>query len=161
MPVIIRDLDDDAAVIMVDSNLQRENILHSERAFALKMKMEAVKRQGERTDLTSCQIGTKFRADISVADGTGDSARTIQRFIRLTHLIRPLLDMVDERKIAFSPAVELSYLKPEEQTELMDNILFLNPHIFKCMNLTGFILFLRVDPRIDNLHTLRSILNSN
>ena len=123
MPVIIRNLDDDAAIIiMVDSNLQRENILHSERAFALKMKMEAVKRQGERTDLTSCQIGTKFRADISVADGTGDSARTIQRFIRLTHLIRPLLDMVDERKIAFSPAVELSYLKPEEQTELMDNI---------------------------------------
>ena len=123
MPVIIRDLDDDAAIIiMVDSNLQRENILYSERAFALKMKMEAVKRQGERTDLTSCQFGTKFRADIAVADGTGDSARTIQRFIRLTNLIRPLLDMVDEKKIGFSPAVELSYLKPEEQTALLDSI---------------------------------------
>ena len=123
MPVIVRNLDDDAAIIiMVDSNLQRENILPSERAFALKMKMEAVKRQGERTDLTSCQIGTKFRADTAVADGTGDSARTIQRFIRLTNLIPPLLDMVDEKKIAFSPAVELSYLKPEEQRVLLDAI---------------------------------------
>ena len=123
MPVIVRDLDDDAAIIiMVDSNLQRENILPSERAFALKMKMEAIKRQGERTDLTSCQIGTKFRADTAVADGTGDSARTIQRFIRLTNLIPPLLDMVDEKKIAFSPAVELSYLKPEEQKALQNEI---------------------------------------
>ena len=123
MPVIVRNLDDDAAIIiMVDSNLQRENILPSERAFALKMKMEAVKRQGERTDLTSCQIGTKFRADTAVADGTGDSARTIQRFIRLTNLIPPLLDMVDEKRIAFSPAVELSYLKPEEQRALLDGI---------------------------------------
>lgn len=123
MPVIVRDLDDDAAIIiMVDSNLQRENILPSERAFALKMKMEAIKRQGERTDLTSCQIGTKFRADTAVADGTGDSARTIQRFIRLTNLIPPLLDMVDEKKIAFSPAVELSYLKTEEQKALQNEI---------------------------------------
>lgn len=123
MPVIVRDLDDDAAIIiMVDSNLQRESILPSERAFALKMKMEAVKRQGERTDLTSCQIGTKFRADTAVADGTGDSARTIQRFIRLTNLIPPLLDMVDDKKIAFSPAVELSYLKPEEQKALQNEI---------------------------------------
>ena len=123
MPVIVRDLDDDAAIIiMVDSNLQRENILPSERAFALKMKMEAVKRQGERTDLTSCQIGTKFRADTAVADGTGDSARTIQRFIRLTNLIPPLLNMVDEKRIAFSPAVELSYLQPEEQKALLDGI---------------------------------------
>lgn len=123
MPVIVRNLDDDAAIIiMVDSNLQRENILPSERAFALKMKMEAVKRQGERTDLTSCQIGTKFRSDTAVADGTGDSARTIQRFIRLTNLIPPLLDMVDEKRIAFSPAVELSYLKPEEQRALLDGI---------------------------------------
>ena len=123
MPVIVRNLDDDAAIIiMVDSNLQRENILPSERAFALKMKMEAIKRQGERTDLTSCQIGTKFRADTAVADGTGDSARTIQRFIRLTNLIPPLLDMVDEKRIGFSPAVELSYLKPEEQKALLDGI---------------------------------------
>ena len=90
MPVIVRDLDDDAAtIIMVDSNLQRENMLHSERAFALKMKMEAVKHQGERTDLTSCQVGTKFRSDENVADGTGDSARTVQRYIRLTNLIPP------------------------------------------------------------------------
>ena len=123
MPVIVRDLDDDAAVIiMVDSNLQRENIFPSERAFALKMKMEALKRQGERTDLTSCQFGTKFRADNVVADGTGNSARTIQRFIRLTYLIRPLLDMVDEKKIAFSPAVELSHLPKHEQECLRDVI---------------------------------------
>ena len=116
MPVIVRELDDDAAtILMVDSNLQRETILPSERAFAYKMKLEAIKHQGARSDLTSCQVGTKLRSDAQLADGTGDSARTVQRYIRLTELIPQLLDMVDEKKIAFNPAVELSYLKKEEQ----------------------------------------------
>lgn len=117
MPVIVRVIDDDRAIIdMVDSNLQRENILPSERAFAFKMKLEALKQQGLRT---SCQIGTKFRADEKVAKDADESARTVQRFIRLTYLIPPMLDMVDERKIAFNPAVELSFLKPEEQEIVM------------------------------------------
>ncbi len=120
MPVIVRDLDDDAAtIIMVDSNLQRENILPSERAFAFKLKLEAIKRQGARSDLTSSQVGTKFqRADEIVAEAAGASRNQVQRFIRLTNLTQDLLDMVDERKVAFNPAVELSYLKPEEQKEL-------------------------------------------
>lgn len=117
MPVIVRVIDDDKAIIdMVDSNLQRENILPSERAFAFKMKLEALKHQGMRT---SRQIGTKFRADEKVAKDADESARTVQRFIRLTYLIPPMLDMVDERKIAFNPAVELSFLKPEEQEIVM------------------------------------------
>ena len=122
MPAIIRDLDDDAAtIIMVDSNLQRESILPSERAWAYRMKYEALKRQGVRSDLTSSQVGTKLqRADEIIAEQAGSSRNQIQRFIRLTELIQPLMDMVDERKIAFNPAVELSYLKPEEQLELMD-----------------------------------------
>ena len=121
MPVIIRDLDDDAAVIlMVDSNLQRETLLPSEKAFAFKMKLEAMKRQGARTDLTSCQVGTKLRADEQLAEKTGDSARTIQRYIRLTELIPELLDMVDNKKIAFNPAVELSYLAKDEQTNFLE-----------------------------------------
>lgn len=123
MPIIVRDLDDDAAVIiMVDSNLQRENILPSERAKAYKMKMDALKHQGARTDLTSGQVGTRSRTDEKVAGGTGDSARTVQRFIRLTQLEQPLLDMVDEKKIAMNPAVELSYLKPDEQKQLLEAI---------------------------------------
>ena len=121
MPVIVRDMDDDAAtILMVDSNLQRETHLPSERAFAYKMKLEAIKHQGQRTDLTSCQIGTKLRADEQLAEGTGDSARTVQRYIRLTELIPELLDMVDEKKIAFNPAVELSYLKKEEQKDFLE-----------------------------------------
>ena len=121
MPVIIRDLDDDAAVIlMVDSNLQRETLLPSEKAFAYKMKLEAMKRQGARTDLTSCQVGTKLRADEQLAEKTGDSARTIQRYIRLTELIPELLDMVDNKKIAFNPAVELSYLTKDEQNNFLE-----------------------------------------
>ena len=122
MPAIVRDLDDDAAtIIMVDSNLQRESILPSERAWAYRMKYDALKRQGVRSDLTSSQVGTKLqRADEIIAEQAGSSRNQIQRFIRLTELIQPLLDMVDERKIAFNPAVELSYLKPEEQLELMD-----------------------------------------
>lgn len=121
MPVIIRDMDDDAAtIVMVDSNIQRESLLPSERAFAYRMKLEAMKRQGKRSDLTSCQVGTKLRADERLADDVGESARTVQRFIRLTNLIPQLLDMVDEKRIAFNPAVELSYLKPQEQTELLD-----------------------------------------
>ena len=121
MPVIVRDMDDDAAtILMVDSNLQRETILPSERAFAYKMKLEAMKHQGARTDLTSCQVGTKLRADEQLAEGTGDSARTVQRYIRLTELIPELLDMVDEKKIAFNPAVELSYLKQEEQHNFLE-----------------------------------------
>ena len=111
MPVIVRDLDDDAAtIIMVDSNLQREELLPSERAFAYKMKLEALKHQGARTDLTSVQLGQKLSARDQVAKAAGESAIQIQRFIRLTELIPELLDMVDERKIAFNPAVELSYL---------------------------------------------------
>ena len=124
MPAIVRDLDDDAAtIIMVDSNLQRESILPSERAWAYRMKLEAVKRQGARTDLTSGQLGPKSetqRSNALVAEQAGESVKQLQRFIRLTELIPPLLDMVDERKIAFNPAVELSYLKPEEQVELLD-----------------------------------------
>lgn len=116
MPVIVRNLDDDAAVIlMVDSNLQRETILPSERAFAYKMKLDAIKHQGQRTDLTSCQVGTKFRTDNILAKDSGESARQVQRYIRLTELIPEILSMVDEKKISFNPAVELSYLKPEEQ----------------------------------------------
>ena len=122
MPVIVRNLDDDEAVIiMVDSNLQRENILPSERAFAFKLKLEAIKRQGARTDLTSTQVGSKLpRADEIVAEQAGSSRNQVQRYIRLTHLIPEILSMVDEKKIAFNPAVELSFLKKEEQTELLD-----------------------------------------
>lgn len=121
MPVIVRDLDDDAAtIIMVDSNLQREELLPSERAFAYKMKLEALKHQGARTDLTSVQLGQKLSARDQVAKAAGESAIQIQRFIRLTELIPTLLDMVDEHKIAFNPAVELSYLKKEEQTLLLE-----------------------------------------
>ena len=121
MPVIIRDLDDDAAtIIMVDSNLQREELLPSERAFAYKMKLESLKHQGARTDLTSSQVGTRLRADELIAQQSGESRNQIQRYIRLTELIPTLLDMVDERKIALNPAVELSYLKKEEQTLLLE-----------------------------------------
>ena len=121
MPVIIRDLDDDAAVlVMVDSNIQREELLPSERAFAYKMKLEALKHQGARMDLTSCQVGTKLRADEKLAESVNESARTVLRFIRLTELISELLDMVDERKLAFNPAVEVSYLKRDEQRMLLE-----------------------------------------
>lgn len=125
VPVIVRDMDDDAAtVLMVDSNLQRENILPSERAFAYKMKMDAMKRQGERTDLqaegTSCQVGTKLRTDEIIAEGLNESARNVQRYIRLTNLIPELLDMVDQKQISFNPAVELSYLTPEEQQHVIE-----------------------------------------
>lgn len=121
MPIIIRNLDDDAAtIIMVDSNLQRENILPSERAFAFKLKLEAIKRQGARTDLTSVQVGQKLNAREVVAKEAGASSVQVQRYIRLTELIPELLSMVDEKKIAFNPAVELSYLKSEEQLLLID-----------------------------------------
>ncbi len=121
MPFIVRNLDDDAAtIIMVDSNIQRENILPSERAFAYKMKLEAIKRQGARTDLTSRQAVGKFESADLVGKEAGDSGRQVQRYIRLTELIPELLDMVDEKKIAFNPAVELSHLKKEEQTNLLD-----------------------------------------
>ena len=123
MPVIVRDLDDDAAtIIMVESNLQREELLPSERAFAYKMKLEAMKHQGERTDLTSSQVGTKLRADEALAQQVGQSRNQIQRYIRLTVLIPPLLDMGDEKKIAFNPAYELSFLKPEEQQMLLETM---------------------------------------
>ena len=124
MPVIVRELDDDAAtILMVDSNLQRETILPSERAFAYKMKLEAMKHQGERTDLTCGQLGHKLNGQKTrdiLASQAGDSARNIQRYIRLTELIPQLLDLVDQRKIAFNPAYELSFLKPQEQLELLD-----------------------------------------
>ncbi|MBD9171691.1 MAG: ParB/RepB/Spo0J family partition protein [Clostridiales bacterium] len=117
IPVIVRDLDDDEAVIiMVDSNLQRENILPSERAKAYQMKLEAIKHQGERRDLTSDQVGQKLRVAVErVAENAGESKSQVQRFIRLNNLEPPLIDKVDAGKLAFTPAVELSYLKPEEQ----------------------------------------------
>ena len=122
VPVIVRDMDDDVAkILVVDSNLQRENILPSERAFAYKMKADAMKHQGERTDLTSGQVVPKFkRTTEAIGAETGDSYKTIQRFIRLTNLIPELLDMLDQKKISFNPAVELSYLKPEEQQNLIE-----------------------------------------
>ena len=124
LPVIVRQMDDDAAVLlMVDSNLQRENILPSERAFAYKMKLEALKNQGARSDLTCGQFGHKFigsKARDIVADESGDNARNVQRFIRLTSLIPELLDMVDEKKIAFNPAVELSYLDESQQRDFLE-----------------------------------------
>lgn len=121
VPAIIREMDDDTAtILMVDSNLQREHILPSERAKAYKMKMEALKHQGKRTDLTSCQVGTRLRADEELAKQTGESARTVQRFVRLNNLIPELLDLLDEKKIAFNPAVEISYMKQEEQKEFYE-----------------------------------------
>ena len=121
LPVIVRNIDDNAAVLlMVDSNLQREHILPSERAFAYKMKLEALKNQGARSDLTSSQIGTKLRADEKVAQDSGESRNQIQRFIRLTNLIPELLDMVDEKKISFNPAVELSYLDESQQRNFLE-----------------------------------------
>ena len=124
MPVIVRDLDDDAAtIIMVDSNLQRESLLPSERAFAYRMKLDAMNHQGKRADLTCGQVGHKSAGQKSrdlLAEQTGESARNIQRYIRLTELIPELLDMVDERKIALNPAYELSFLKKEEQRDLLD-----------------------------------------
>lgn len=123
LPVIVRDMtDDESVILMVDSNIQRENLLPSEKAFAYKMKLEAMKHQGKRTDLTLCQVGTKLRSDIELAEKSDASARTIQRYIRLTELVKPILDLVDNKRIAFSPAVELSYLTKEEQAELWDII---------------------------------------
>ena len=123
MPVIVRELDDDAAtIIMVDSNLQREELLPSERAFAYKMKLEAMKHQGKRVDLTSSQLGTKLRADEILAQQINSSRNQIQRYIRLTELIPPLLDLVDEKKMAVNPAYEVSFLKPEEQEWLLETI---------------------------------------
>ena len=126
MPVIVRDLDDDAAtIIMVDSNLQRESLLPSERAFAYKMKLDAMKHQGERVDLTCSQVGNKLEGKKSseiLAEQVGQSKNQIFRYIRLTELIPELLDMVDEKKIALNPAYELSFLKKEEQVDLLDAI---------------------------------------
>ena len=121
LPVIVRQMDDDAAVLlMVDSNLQRENILPSERAFAYKMKLEALKNQGARSDLTLPQLAAKFRSDDAVAKDQGISGDTVRRYIRLTSLIPELLDMVDEKKIAFNPAVELSYLDESQQRDFLE-----------------------------------------
>ena len=122
LPVIVRQMDDDAAVLlMVDSNLQRENILPSERAFAYKMMLEAIKNQGARSDLTSGQIVQKSKLSIErVAEDAGEGYKTVQRFIRLTNLIPELLDMVDEKKIAFNPAVELSYLDESQQRDFLE-----------------------------------------
>ena len=121
LPVIVRQMSDDAAVIlMVDSNLQREHILPSERAFAYKMKLEALKNQGARSDLTSPQVAAKFRSDDVVAKDQGISGDTVRRYIRLTNLVPELLDMVDEKKIAFNPAVELSYLDEAQQRDFLE-----------------------------------------
>ena len=121
LPVIVRNMDDDAAVLlMVDSNLQRENILPSERAFAYKMKLEALKNQGARSDLTSAQVGRKLETADIVGQESGDSRNQVRRFIRLTSLIPELLDMVDEKKIAFNPAVELSYLDESQQRDFLE-----------------------------------------
>lgn len=120
VPVIVRDMtDDEAVVLMVDSNLQRENILPSERAFAYKMKLEAMKRQGERTDLTSDQVGPKL-TNQEIGRATNDSMTQVKRYIRLTNLIPELLDMLDQKLISFNPAVELSYLTPDEQKNLLE-----------------------------------------
>ena len=121
LPVIVRQMSDDAAVIlMVDSNLQREHILPSERAFAYKMKLDAIKNQGARSDLTSSQVGTKLRADEKVAKDSGESRNQVQRFVRLTNLVPELLDMVDQKKISFNPAVELSYLDEKQQQDFLE-----------------------------------------
>ena len=118
LPVLVRDMSDDEAVIlMVDSNIQRENLLPSEKAFAYKMKLDALKHQGKAT---SSQVGTKLRSDDLLADSVGESRMQIQRYIRLTNLAKPILDMVDQQRIAFSPVVELSYLTRQEQAELWD-----------------------------------------
>lgn len=121
MPFIVREMDDDTAtILMCDSNLQRENILPSERAFAYKMKLEAIKRQGARTDLTSGQVVQKSKTSVEiVADQAGENYKQVQRYIRLTELTPEFLSLVDDRKIAFNPAVEMSYLKPEEQSQLL------------------------------------------
>ena len=122
IPVIVKDLDDDAAIILlVDSNLHREDILPSEKAFAYQMKLEALKRQGKRTDLTSRQIGEKLSVD-TVSENSADSSRSIHRYIRLTNLIDPILEMVDNKQIAFNAAVELSYLGSKEQAEVFESI---------------------------------------
>ena len=121
LPVIVRQMSDDAAVIlMVDSNLQREHILPSERAFAYKMKLDAIKNQGARSDLTLSQVGTKLRADEKVAKDSGESRNQVQRFVRLTNLVPELLDMVDQKKISFNPAVELSYLDEKQQQDFLE-----------------------------------------
>lgn len=123
IPAIVRDMEDDEAiVIMVDANIQREELLPSEKAFAYKMKMDAMKRQGIRTDLTSCQNGTKFRADAAMAEQIGESARSIQRYIRLTELILDLLDYVDKKRLQFTVAVDISYIDKEIQTWLFEYI---------------------------------------
>ena len=123
LPIIIKDMTREEAIItMVDSNIQREHILPSEKAFAYKMKMDALKAQGKRTDLTSSQLGTKLRTDEQIAESSGDSRNQVQRYIRLTYLNKQLLDMVDEGRIAFTPAVELSYLNEIEQQDLVDAI---------------------------------------
>ena len=119
LPVLVRDMtDDEAVILMVDSNIQRENLLPSEKAFAYKMKLEAIKHQGERKDLTCAQVGHKSR-DL-IAEAAGESRETIRRYIRLAYLAKPILDLVDQQRIAFSPAVELSYLTRQEQAELWD-----------------------------------------
>ena len=121
VPVIVKEMDDEAAnIFMVDSNLQRENILPSERAFSYKMKLEAIKHQGERGEETSSQVGMKLQSLDIVGQEAGDSRNQVHRYIRLTNLIPEILDMVDEKKIAFNPAVELSYLKPSEQKEFLE-----------------------------------------
>ena len=121
IPAIIRNMtDDEAILVMIDSNLQREQILPSEKAFAYKMKLDAMKRQGRRTDLTSSQFGTKLRSDEIIASQTGDSRNQIARFIRLTHLISPILDMVDQNSFALNAAVEISYLPEEHQNTLLE-----------------------------------------
>lgn len=120
LPVIVRQMDDDAAIIlMVDSNLQREHILPSERAFAYKMKLDAIKNQGTRSDLTSTQVGSKLRSNEKLGAENNQSRETVRRFIRLTNLIPELLDMVDNKTVSFNPAVELSYLSPEQQQEVI------------------------------------------
>ena len=121
LPVIVREMDDDAAILlMVDSNLQRESILPSERAFAYKMKLEALKNQGARSDLTSAQVGQKLWSVEQIASDAGESKTQIQRFIRLTHLIPEMLDLVDQKKISFNPAVELSYLDEKQQRDFLE-----------------------------------------
>lgn len=141
IPAIVKELTNEEAIItMVDANLQRENLLPSEKAFAYKMKMEALKSQGKRTDLTSGQVGTKLRADEQIATNSEESARQIQRYVRLTYLIPELLKMVDEQKIAFTPAVELSYLSERQQRMLYEEIVFVDatPSLSQAQRLRKF-----------------------
>lgn len=156
MPAIVRNMtDEEAVILMADSNLQRENVLPSERAYAYKMKLDAMKKQGNRTDLTSCQVGTKLRTDGIMAEQAEESARMIQRYIRLTNLIPQMLELVDRKKLAFNPAVELSYLTSQEQQLLVDSFdkLQCSPSLSQAQRMKQFSREKRLTVDVIDLHT--------